>query len=87
MDYVLSVGSRTYPVEQVRIPSESILAHQPEGKPFFFVSPIRVAPGKNCSLVGDSGGYQLAVGGCFGFSFSLKYLVSGTIAGRQDIDN
>lgn len=82
MDYMLTVGSRTYPVEEVRIPSEAILEAQPEGKPFFFVSPIPVTPGKHCSLVGDAGTYELSVGGCFGFNFALKYQVSGTICGR-----
>lgn len=85
MDYKLNVGSRSYPVEEVRIPSEAFLQHQPEGKPFFFVSPIPVPPGKNCALVGDAGSYELSVDGCFGFSFSLKYQVSGTIAGRLSV--
>ncbi len=87
MHYMLNVGSRMYPVEGVRLPSEAVLAHQSEGKPFFFVSPIRVDPGNNCSLVGNGGGYELSVEGCFGFSFSLKFLVSGRIAGRQANDD
>ncbi|MCG3149648.1 MAG: hypothetical protein PCFJNLEI_03113 [Verrucomicrobiae bacterium] len=80
MNYRLSLQSATYPVEDIRIPAESILADQPVGQPFSFVAPVRVAVGQPCLLRGDSVGYQLMVNSCSGFTYSVRYLVSGTIA-------
>lgn len=87
MNYILNVGNETYPIESLRIPSDAALSHQPEGRSLFFVSPVRLPVGESCSLVGDSVGYQLVVNGCFGFSYSLKFLVSGTIAGKLALAN
>jgi len=83
MNYRLSFESETYSVEDIRIPSESILTHQPVGKPFSFVSPVRMPVGQHCLLHGDAGGYRLLVNSCSGFTYSLRYLVSGIIATKE----
>src|SRR5882672_693097 len=82
MSFILNVGSETYPIESLRIPSNVALDHQSEGCALFFVSPVRLPIGQSCALVNDEVGYQLVVNGCFGFSYSLKFLVSGTIASK-----
>ena len=87
MNYILNVGSETYPIESLRIPSNAALDHKPEGCALFFVSPVRLPIGKSCALVNESVGYQLVVNGCFSFSYSLKFLVSGTIAGKLALAN
>lgn len=86
MRYLLNVESETYPIENIRI-SESVPSGSPEGKPFSFVSPVRLPIGKQCLLIGDREVYRLVVDGCFGFAYSLKFLVSGVIAGKQNTSN
>jgi len=83
MNYKLSIENETYPVEDVRAPLKFTLAEQLVGKPFSFISPIRLAIDQRCKLIGDSIGYHLRVNSCSAFSFSDRYLVSGTIAARE----
>ena len=83
MNYRLSVEDETYSVEDIQIPSESTLAREPDGKPFSFISPVRLTLGQRCALRGDSGGYQLLVNACFGFTFTPRYFVSGIIATKE----
>lgn len=85
MNYKLSFQNETYPVEDVRAPlkSTSTLVQQLVGKPFSFISPIRLAIGQSCKLIGNSIGYQLRVNSCSAFSFSNRYLVSGIIATKE----
>ena len=83
MNYILSLENETYPVEDIRLPSGSVLTQELVGTPFSFVSPVRLAAGERYVLLGDSVGYQLLVNGCFGFAYSLKYLVSGIIAAKE----
>ena len=85
MNYRLSFQNETYSVEDLRIPSESTLADQPVGKPFSFVCPQRLTVGQCCLLLGDSVGYQLLVNSCSGFTYSLRYLVSGIIANKETV--
>ena len=82
MNYTLNVESQTYPVEDLRLPAATTLAVQPEGKTLFFVSPVKLPLGKNCALVNETGGFRLEVHGCFGFVYSLKYLVACVIIGK-----
>ena len=56
MNYELTVESQTYPVEDIRLPTEVALAVQPEGKTLFFVSPVKLPLGKNCSIATEAGG-------------------------------
>ena len=83
MNYKLNFENETYPVEDIHFPAESTLAQEPVGKPFSFVSPVRMRSGQNCVLRGDSGGYQLLVNACLGFTFTPRFLVSGIIATRE----
>ena len=83
MNYKLSFENATYPVEDIHFPTESTLAHAPIGKPFSFVSPVRMTTGQNCVLRGDSGGYQLLVNACLGFTFTPRFLVSGIITTKE----
>lgn len=83
MNYQVTVASQTYPVEDPHLPTERVLEHDPEGQPFSFISPIRLNPGLVCVLAGDAGGYELIVNGCVGFAYSLRFLVTGTIAARH----
>ncbi len=85
MNYELSIENETYPVEDIQLPAESTLAHEPVGKPFSFVAPIRIRTGQHCVLRGDSGGYQLLVNACLGFTFTPRYLVSGIIANKEAV--
>ncbi|MEI6083276.1 MAG: hypothetical protein WCS70_03135 [Verrucomicrobiota bacterium] len=82
MNFILNIESATYPVEGLRIPPDAARSEELEGRSLFFVSPVRLPVGQSCSVVGDTVGYQLVVSGCFGFAYSLKFLVSGTIAGK-----
>jgi hypothetical protein len=87
MKYLLTAYSETYAAESVRLPSESILSHQPAGHPYSFVSPIRLPIGRTFVLTGPEGDYELLVNGCFGFAYSGKFFISGTIVGHQDAAN
>ena len=80
MNYRLSFENETYPVEDIRIQSKSILIEDPVGQHFSFISPVRLPVGQRCALLGDSAGYPLLVNACLGFSFSPRFLVSGIIA-------
>jgi len=84
MNYSLSVANRTYPIQDIQTPLASRLTEGPVGKPFRFISPIPLAPGQCCVLRGDSGGYQLQVKACFGFTSMPQFLVSGMINVLQD---
>ena len=83
MNYKLSFENETYPVEDICLPGESTLEQAPDGKPFSFVSPVRMRSGQRCVLCGDSGSYQLLVNACLGFTFTPRYLVSGIIAAKE----
>lgn len=84
MNYRLSLQNETYPVEDIRIPSEAALAQESAGKPFSFISPVRLTSGQRCALLGDSIGYPLLVDTCLGFTFSPRFLVAGTIASQEE---
>jgi hypothetical protein len=77
------VDSESFPVEVLRLPPDAVLSARPEGKPFSFVSPIRLPQGKICALAVNDEGYDVEVHGCFGFSYSLKYHISGIIRARR----
>ena len=79
MDYHLNIESQTYPVEYLRLPPAATLAVQPQGRTLFFVSPVKLPLGKDCTLVSETGGIRLEILGCFGVVYSLKYLVTGVI--------
>jgi hypothetical protein len=79
MKYLLNVESKTYPVEGLQLPTAGETL---EGRGLSFVSPVRLPVGERCLLMGEAEGYQLVINGCFGFAYSLKYLISGTIAGK-----
>ena len=83
MNYKLTFENETYHVEDIHFPAESTLAHEPVGKPFSFVSPVRMTTGQNCVLRGDLGGYHLLVNACLGFTYTARYLVSGIIATKE----
>ena len=83
MKYVLTAYSETYLAESVRLPSNSILSHEPAGHPYSFVSPIRLPIGRTFQLTGAEGGYELLVNGCFGFAYTGKFFISGTVVGCQ----
>ena len=83
MNYRLNFENETYPVEDIHFPAESTLAHEFVGKPFSFVSPVRMTTGQSCVLRGDSVGYQLLVNACLGFTYTARFLVSGIIATNQ----
>jgi len=83
MNYKLNFENATYRVEDIHFPAESALAHEPGGQPFSFVSPVRMKTGQNCVLRGDSGGYQLLVNACLGFTFTPRFLVSGIITTKE----
>lgn len=83
MNYRLSFQNATYPVADIHIPAESILAQAPGGQPFSFVSPVQLTIGQDCELLGDAGDYQLHVNACFGFTYLPQFLVSGVIAPPQ----
>ena len=83
MNYKLSFENETYSVEDIHFPTESTLAQDAAGKPFSFVSPIRLPTGQRCLLRSDSGGYHLLVNACLGFTFTPRYFVSGVIATRD----
>ena len=85
MNYKLSVENKTYPVEDIHFLAESTLAREPVGKPFSFISPVRVTTGQRCVLLGDSGGYQLLINACFGFTYTPRYFVSGIIANKEEV--
>src|SRR5690349_16899567 len=84
MNYMLNIKSQNHPVEDIRLPSTTTLAHQPKGQPFSFVSSLRLPIGENCFLVGDAGGLQLEVHACFAFAYCGKFLISGVIVGKQN---
>ena len=79
MNYELSIENETYPVEDIHIVSKSALTQDSIGKPFSFVSPVRMRTGQRCVLRGDSGSYQILVNACLGFTYTPRYLVSGII--------
>ncbi len=79
MNYELSIENETYPVEDIHIVSKSALAQDSVGKPFSFVSPVRMRTGQRCVLRGDSNSYQIVVNACLGFTYTPRYLVSGII--------
>ena len=83
MNYRLNVENETYPVEDIHFPTESTLAYASAGKPFSFISPVRLMSGQSCLLRGDSGGYQLQVDSCMGFTYTPRFLVSGIIVTRE----
>ena len=83
MNYRLSLQNETYPVEDIRIPAESLRAEESTGKYFCFISPVRLTVGQRCALLGDSVGYRLLVNACLGFTFSPRFLVSGIIASQD----
>ena len=83
MSYRLNIDNETYPVEDIHFLRESTLAQEPVGKPFSFVSPVRLTIGQRCVLRGDSCGYQLLINACLGFTFMPKFFVSGIIAARE----
>ena len=85
MNYKLSIDNETYPVEDIHFLRESTLAQEPVGKPFSFVSPVRLTIGQRCVLRGDSCGYQLLVNACLGFTYTPRYFVSGIIAAKEAI--
>ena len=87
MDYRLKIESQSYSVEELRLPPTAILALQPEGRKLAFISPVKLPLGKDCALVSEAGGFQLEVQGCFGFVYSLKYLVTGVITGAWAAQN
>ena len=79
MDYRLNVETQTYPVEDLRLPPAVTLAEHSAGRSPVFISPVKLPLGKHCALVSPAGGFNLEVQGCFGFVYSLKYLVTGRI--------
>ena len=83
MNYKLSIENETYPVEDIHFLRESTLAQEPVGKPFSFISPVRLTSGQRCVLRGESGGYQLLVNTCLGFTFTPRFFVAGTIAAKE----
>ena len=83
MNYRLSLQNETYPVEDIRIPAESLRAEESTGKYFSFISPVRLTVGQRCALLGESVGYRLLVNACLGFTFSPRFLVSGIIASQD----
>ena len=70
-------------MEDLHIPPESMLAYQPIGQPFSFVSPVRLTIGQYCLLLGDSVGYHLLVHSCSGFMCSVRYFVSGVTTTKE----
>ena len=85
MNYKLSIENETYPVEDIHFLRESTLTQEPVGKPFSFISPVRLPIGRTCVLRGDSGGYQLLVNACLGFTFTPRFFVSGIIAATEAV--
>ena len=85
MNYKLSIENETYPVEDINFLRESTLAQEPVGKPFSFVSPVRLPIGQRCMLRGDSCGYQLLINACLGFTFTPRFFVSGIIAAKEGV--
>ena len=83
MNYRLSYQNETYPVEDLHLPRESTLEHEPVGQPFSFVSPVRLTIGQCCLLLGESVGYHLRVHSCSGFMCSVRYLVSGVTTTKE----
>jgi len=83
MNYKLSFQNETYAIEDIQIPSESTLARQPIGEAFSFVSPVRLTVGQRCTLIGGPVGHHLLVNSCSGFTYSVRYLVSGIIATKE----
>ena len=83
MNYKLSVENETYPVEDIHILSKSIFEQEPVGKPFSFVSPVRMRTGQSCVLHGDSDSYQILVNACLGFTDIPRYLVAGIIVTKE----
>ena len=86
INYKLSLENETYPVEEIRILPGSVFAQGPAAKHFSFISPVRLTIGQRCALLGDSVGYPLLVDACMGFSFSSRFLVSGTLANTEEIE-
>ena len=85
MSYKLSIENETYPVEEIRFLGENPLTAEAVGKPFSFVSPVRLTSGQLCILRGDSVDYQLLINGCLGFTFTSRYFVSGIIAHKAAV--
>jgi len=83
MNYRLSFENETYPVEDLHMPGEATRAQELAGKPFSFVSPVRLTIGQRYALLGDSGGYPLLINACLGFTYTPRYLVSGIIATQE----
>ena len=83
MNYRFSFQNKTYHVEDLHIPTESILEHRPIGQPFSFVSPVRLTIGQCCLLLGKSVGHYLLVHSCSGFTCSVRYLVSGITTTKE----
>lgn len=83
MNYKLNFNRGSYTVQDLQFPSETILADAPAGHPFSFVSPVPLTIGQCCHLLGESVGYQLLVNRCAGFTYSLRYFISGTIVTKE----
>ena len=83
MSYKLSIENETYPVEDIHFLGESTLTREAVGKPFAFVSPVRLMIGQRCVLRGDSADYSLLINGCLGFTFTSRYFVAGIIAHKE----
>ncbi len=83
MNYRLSIEDEVYAVADIQLPAADTLAREPIGQPFSFVSPVQLIAGQRCVLRGESGGYQLQIDRCFGFTFTPQFFVSGTIADKE----
>ena len=83
MNYELSIENETYSVEDIHIVSKSALAQESVGKPFSFVSPVRMRTGQRCVLRGESDSYQILVNACLGFTYTPRYLISGIIENKE----
>ncbi len=84
MNYLLTAYADTYLAQDVQLPSESSLSHDPKGKPYSFVSPIRLPIGKTFTLSSDHCSFELIVNGCFGFTYTGNFFISGVIVDRQE---
>ena len=78
--------SQTYPVEDLRLAPATVPV-QPQGRTLFFISPVKLPLGKNFTLVSPTGGMRVEIYGCFGFVYSLKYLVTGVITDLWEARN
>lgn len=80
MNYKLCFENESYPIEDIHILSKSAFVQESVGKPFSFVSPVRMRTGQSCVLRAGSDSYQILVNTCLGFTDIPRYLVSGMIA-------